>query len=214
MPRRAIALFFVKVVIIYGLFVLPWLRGPDVYAWAFRKAGTVFFRHFGGAGRVFFGPTEPRKAPYDTTVTITNLRILRTGHFDVDTRNMGYLATAFAFALIVASPVPWRRRLLAAILGVAIMSAFVWLQMYLRLVNAFEDPAMGPMFGLSPFWKRALDMGITVLSRNPVTAYVGPLFVWAALTIRREDFVRLGLLPPQTEAALKPKDRTRHSHAR
>lgn len=205
MARRAIALFFVKIVIIYGLLILPWLHGPELYGWTFRKAGTVLFRHFGNAGRVFFGPMEPRKPPYDTTVTITNLgKLLKgpdgnpmpvRGSFDVDTRNMGYLATAFAFALIVSSPVPWRRRVVAAILGVAIMSAFVWLQMYLRLVNAFAEPAMGAMFDLSPFSRRALNVSITLLSRNPVTAYVFPLFIWAALTIRRRDLQRLGLLP-------------------
>jgi hypothetical protein len=81
------------------------------------------------------------------------------------------------------------------------MSAFVWVQMYLRLMDAFDSPGMGSMFGLAPFWQRALDVAITLLSRNPVTAYVFPLFIWAAVTIRRRDLERLGILPAQEGAS-------------
>jgi len=208
MQRRAIALFFVKVVVVYSLFLLP-LHGAELYAKAFQRAGSVFFRNFaGGAARVYFGPMEPRKLPHDTTATITNLALRRTGHFDIDTRNMGYLATAFAFALIISSPVPWSRRVVAAILGVGIMSVFVWLQMYLRLVDAFEDSGMGAMFKLGPFWTKALRISIMILSRNPVTAYVFPVFVWAALTIRRRDLVRLGIMSAPAGQTPQPSSKS------
>lgn len=187
-----VALFFLKVAIIYGLLVVPQLRGHDLYGAVFRVVANVFFSTIGGTGRAAFERNPIEQMVQDTTITVRNLRTGARGQFEINSYLMGYLATSFLIALVLSTPVPWRRRLAALGAGLALISLFVGLRLYLKLVDVMSDPNPLAVYSLSPFSKKAVLTLSKILGVSPVTTYIAPVFIWILVAIRREDVARLG----------------------
>jgi len=197
MRANVLAFFFVKVAIVYMPLILPPLPA-QAYSVAFRAGANLFFRTIGDSGRAYFGPNLAG-GDHDTAIVVKNLRPKTavqgrsgvSGAFEVSSRSIGFSATAFVVALIVATPVPWRRRLLAVLAGVALISVFAGFQMYLHLVDAFSNPDPLRIYQLGPAGKSLLLNLIKICSRTPVTTYIAPIFVWILVTFRHGDIVRL-----------------------
>ena len=161
------------------------------YAAAFRAGGNFLFRVFGEAGRVYFEPLEMTGKgfdAYDTNVVIHNIRKdIRGSIPGINTRLMGYLPTVFGAAMILATPIPWRRRLVAACLGAALLSGFAALEMWLRLLETFSNPREFALYEFAP-WARGLVLVVLkIVHMSPVTSYIVAAMVWILVAVRRED---------------------------
>lgn len=190
---KPIAAFFLKVGLWYALLLLPWLNGAGAYAAAFRGAGNVLFRTFGSSGRVYFNPLPPGKER-DTEVAVENIKVRGArGTFDANSRRMGFMATAFVTALVMATPIGWRRRFVALAWALMLISGFVAFKMYLQLVDAFSDNNVLAMYSLSGFTKTMVIVLIKVFSKSPVTAYIAPVLIWILVAFRRGDLTALGI---------------------
>ncbi len=187
--RKSIAAFFLKVILFYALLMIPWPGVREGYAYLFRVCGNTVFRTFGSAGRVYFAPISPvpgGKDAKDTSVTLENIQTRGArGTMDMNSRLMGYLPTAFAAALILATPVPWSRRLWALLWG------FGGFELALRLLDAFSDKNVLAVFSLGPVGKALIVILMKVLAMSPVSAYIAPIFVWILVTFRRGDWAKL-----------------------
>ena len=194
-PRKTVAAFFIKVIILYALLMIPWPGVREGYGYVYRACGNKFFRTFGSTGRVYFAPISPApkgKDAKDTSVTLENIQARGArGTMDMNSRLMGYLPTVFAAALILATPVPWKRQLWALLWGVLLMSAFAGLELALRLIDAFSDKNVLAVFSLGPAAKTMVVILLKVLGMSPVTAYIAPIFVWVLVTFRRGDWAKL-----------------------
>ena len=193
-PHSRIAAFFLKVIFFYALLMIPWPGVKDGYGYIFRACGNTFFRTFGSTGRVYFHPITDQpvgKDAKDTTAKLENIKSGRRGPMDMNSRLMGYLPTAFAAALILATPVPWSRRLWALLWGVLLMSGFAGLELALRFLDAFSDKNDLMVFSLGPAAKGTVVNLLNVLGMSPVTAYIAPIFVWILVTFRRGDWAIL-----------------------
>ncbi len=206
-PLKPVAAFFLKVVVIYALLMIPWPGVMGAYGYVFRACGNTVFRTFGSTGRVHFAPIIPvpaGKDAKDTTVTLENIKPPGVrGTMDMNSRLMGYLPAAFAAALILATPVPWSRRLWALLWGILLMSGFAGFELTLRLVDAFSDKNPLAVVTLGPVAKGALLILLKVIALSPVTAYIAPVFVWILVTFRRTDWTTL-LPPPGSSAKHEP----------
>jgi hypothetical protein len=187
-----VAAFFLKVAVIYGLLVTPLFRAHEAYGWTFRAGCNMFFRNMGDGGRVYFSKNPAENMDQDTLVSIKNVRKQGApgGTFEINSYTFGYLATAFLVALVLATPVPWPRRLLALAVGLGLVSAFVTFRVYLQLVDGFSPPSPIAAYSFGPFWKKCIIVLIKVLSMSPVTMYIAPVFIWILVTFRREDVAR------------------------
>jgi len=194
-PRKPIAAFFLKVILFYALLMIPWPGVREGYGYVYRACGNTFFRSFGSAGRVYFAPISPvpeGKDAKDTSVTLENIKTRGArGTMDMNSRLMGYLPTAFAAALILATPVPWLRRLWALLWGVLLMSGFAGFELALRLLDAFSDKNVLAVFSLGLVVKASVVILMKVLAMSPVSAYIAPIFVWILVTFRRGDWAKL-----------------------
>ena len=184
---RPVSWFFFKVCAIYALFLVVDCGG--LYAAAFRAVGNGAFANMGDGGRVRLSPA-PREIPdFDTQVTLinTNVRNAR-GTFELATRKQGYLPMAFTIALIVATPIPLKRRALALVMALAAIGLIGGFQFYLRFVNELSQPGPLNVYHLTPFIKGAVRILIKTLSLTPVTSYIVPVVIWAAVIFRRSQF--------------------------
>ena len=197
-PIKPVAAFFLKVILFYALLVIPWPGVKEGYGYVFRAGGNTFFRSFGSAGRVYFHPITDQpvgKDAKDTAAKLENIKSGARGTMDMNSRLMGYLPTAFAAALILATPVPWSRRLWALLWGVLLMSGFAGFELALRLLDAFSDKNVLAVFSLGPVGKASVVILMKVLAMSPVSAYIAPIFVWILVTFRRGDWAMLLGLP-------------------
>jgi len=195
LPFRTIAAFFLKVILFYALLMVPWPGVREGYGYVYRACGNTFFRCFGSAGRVYFAPISPvpeGKDAKDTAVTLENIQTRGArGTMDMNSRLMGYLPTAFVAALILATPVPWPRRLWALLWGILLMSGFAGVELALRLLDAFSDKNVLTVFTLGSAAKGTVVILLKVLGMSPVTAYIAPIFVWVLVTFRGGDWAKI-----------------------
>lgn len=212
MQSKTIAWFFVKVIALYAVLMLPWF--DDAYASAFRAGANVFFRNVGDTGRAYFRPNSVEHPTEDTTVEFGNLRVPGArGAFEIDTRNMGYLATAFLISLILATPIPWSRRLIGLLIGLALISVFAAFRLYLQLVDVYSQSNPLSVYTLSPFWQKGLLILKKVLSMTPVTMYIAPVFVWILVCFRRSDLARFVRPTPSVSPPVAERKRPRAHRA-
>jgi hypothetical protein len=185
------ARFLLRLVALYALLIVPWPGWADAYARGYRAAGDWLFGDFGGDGIVRFEPPERRKEQVDTQITIGNRRTRgKPQTADHSARLTGYLPTALFVALVLATPVAWRRRLLSLAVGLALVHALVALRVCVALLYGFSQPTAVALFAPGPFWAAALRHTFQIVTVWVSFAFVAPLFIWALVTLRRSDFER------------------------
>lgn len=200
-PAKNIILFFLLSGLIFGLLVIPWpgpVAGPapylmDGYRWGFRTAGNVVFAQLGQGGSARFEPLSTATHEQDTTVRLRNRLRDTSGSMDIKILNRGYRPTAFTLALILATPIPWRRRLVALLVGFAAVSLFVMLRTWIQLVDVFSEGNVLAAYELGRATKTTLKALVGVFVRSPAVAYIVPVIIWMLVAQRREDWARFGM---------------------
>jgi len=190
---RPLYFFVLKLAIVYGILLIPWPGVMAAYRAAYCAGGNIFFRTLGGTGRVYFTPKEQTVAKdkdKDVSARLENIATRAAGIMEMNSRSMGYLPTSFTIALIVAAPLPWKRRTIGLLWGMALISVFVSVELWLRLVNVFSNSDAMAVYSFGPFWKGTVVVLVKVLSMSPVTAYIAPVVIWALVCFRREDLLR------------------------
>ncbi len=215
-PTRTVLLFALKAAVLYALFVVHWPGITDGYRWMFRQAGNALFYRVGHASVVRFEKIDGGSEGKDTRVMLQNRRDGRAGALEIRSLYFGYRPTVFLAALILATPIPWRRRGRALAWGLICATLFVGLRLWLRVTDAFCDPNMLGLYEVSALWRSLLHGAMLVVSLAPATTYLAPLVLWGLVTFRREDWASL-MEGPATEAADRPDNangRSRRSRRR
>lgn len=202
-PTRTVLLFVLKAAALYALFVVHWPGIPDGYRSLFRQAGNALFYRVGHASVVRFEKIDGRVEGKDTRVMLQNRRDGQAGALEIRSLYFGYRPTVFVAALILATPIPWRRRGRALAWGLICVTLFVGLRLWLRVTDAFCDPNMLGLYDVSAFWRSFLHGAMLVVSLAPATTYFAPLIIWGLVTFRREDWALL-----MEGQALEPADRS------
>jgi len=206
---RGIARFLALFLLAYGASMAPWPGLGSIYAAAYRTGASLLFRSFGSQGIVRFEPLPGR--PWEINVALYNRA--RAGRGGIvpgiqtchDTRDEGYLYVAFLTALILAHPLPWRRKGRALLWGMALIHVLIVLKLGLRLFHAFSREPLA-LVTLSPFAGRVLSAAHQVFAVNITFGFVVAIVIWLLVCFRREDW--LGVMRLQkgsTEAKAIPR---------
>ena len=207
--------FLAFFVVIYGLLIVPWPGLDQAYGDYFRALGTAFFSRDTGSRLVRFEPQEmpsaehSRTPPLGTRVTLANRDLAdsqgnsKAQLIDLDTRSIGWVPTALTAALILASPVPWRRRLGALAGGLVLIHLFILFSLQSWIWDASPAVSLGT---LSPFWKDRADDLEYVLITQLGASFSVPLVIWIIVTFRRKDW---SLLAGEAGTSRRGTDRNR-----
>jgi len=179
----------------------PWPRLGRAYT-RFYSAGAAFlFGSFGSTGIVSFEPLHDSE--YDLHVTLYNrarmgpdgnMAGVQTRH---NSRHAGYIYAAFLTALILATPIPWRRKGWALFWGMILIHGFVASKLALRIFHAFNNRPLS-MFVLNPFCRRVLSITHQAVAVNVTFGFVVCVFVWILVSFRRRDWIKIaGRTKPQ-----------------
>lgn len=199
-PLRRISGFFLRGLVYYGILAVPWPGVTDAYQACFSAAGNVLFRSYAGRGYVSFRPIAAE--PYGKDMKVTMIREVpprRRGTTEIKSLNAGYRPTAFLIALVLATPVAWRRRVWALLWGLLLVNAFVAFRVGLLLFDKFSDPGPLAIFALGARAKGVVVGLVRVFYQAPEMHYVIPALIWLLVTFRRGDLRRvLGRSKAQT----------------
>lgn len=177
---RALAGFAGRLLLVYGVLVAPWPGLPEAYARAYCAAATALGSALPLASELSMHPLSAlppshrdalelapgrRAEEYDAYIAVRG-RAGKPRLYPWSTRYFPYLATAALVALVVATPLPWRRRAGALALGLALVHLLLAAQLGAALVL---------YFGRVP-------QAVTTAARFAVFLpwYVAPLLAWAA----------------------------------
>lgn len=189
MILRRLALFFG----FFAVLIAPWPGINDAYsAWIRASGRAAFYMGHPGFELKFEALQETRDRPLDTRIVLIGLRDpqgegrRRATVMDLDMRGIGWVPTAFLAALVLASPIPWPRRVRALVLGLVAMHAFVLLSLGLHVLDHSQIGGGTFMDGLDETLINQVGPGFFVAMLLWVLVTVRP-GDWATLTGRSHD---------------------------
>lgn len=212
-PIKRMVTFFFLCVAVYALIVAPWPGVLDAYRAGFRAAGNVVFYRMGNGVSVSFTPLVTESVGPDTRLTMTRLSQPPVAKaMNIRAAYLAYRPMAFLVALVLATPIAWRRRLFALGWGLIGIHLFIALRIGVQLLAVLCVGDAVSVFSFLPAITEAVQKTALVLFSAPATTYTAPVFVWLVVTFRREDWQRL-MAKPQPSRAPKPSRLLRKARA-
>jgi hypothetical protein len=183
--------FLLRFAVIFGILILPWPGWNRAYAQYFQSLGQMVFNSTSETPRrVLFGPASGKIPGMDTRLRLENLALAdSTGkgpvkQTEIDTRSIGWVPTALTLALILATPIPWKRRLAACAGGLVLIHLFLFFTLQAWIWNNSVELSL---LTLSAFWQRVVGELDYELMDQLGVSFTIPLVIWIIVTFRRQD---------------------------
>ncbi len=179
---------------VFGLLMAPWPGVGRAYTRFYSAAATFLFGSIRPTGAVTFEPLH--NSEHDLHVTLYNrarlapdgsVVAIQTRH---SSRHAGYMYVAFLAALILATPIPLKRKTWALFLGIILIHGLIALQLALRILHAFHNRPLS-MFVMSAFSKRVLSIAHQAFGVNVTFGFVVCVFIWILVSFRRRDWAKI-----------------------
>jgi hypothetical protein len=188
---KGVIRFFCLFLLAFGLLMAPWPQMGRAYTRFYSTGAAFLFGSFGAKGTVRFEPLSDSE--YDLHVTLYNrahtdhdgnMVGIKTRH---NSRHAGYMYVAFLTALIIATPIPARRKVSALFLGFILIHGLVALKLGLRIFYTFNHKPLS-MFTLGPFCRRVLSITHQAFAVNVTFGFIVCVFIWILVSFRRMDW--------------------------
>jgi hypothetical protein len=108
----------------------------------------------------------------------------------LDTRSIGWVPTALTMALILATPIPWRRRGAALAGGLVLVHCFILFSLQAWIWDNSSDVSL---MRLSGFWQEVAGELDYALINQLGASFSVPVVIWILVTFRRQDAGKIGL---------------------
>jgi hypothetical protein len=176
-----------RIAIFFGLFaglVAPWPGFNGAYgAWMRTLDRAAFSWGHRGLGLRFEALERRPSRPLDTRIVLVDNGVrlpdgnVKATLLDLDMRGIGWVPTAFFTALVLATPVPWKRRARALAWGLIAMHAFVLLSLGVHILRYSGEGAGVFVDGLDETLVNQIGAG-----------FFAAALIWVLVTIRLEDW--------------------------
>ena len=209
MSNKPILVFIGCFIVIYGVLITPWPGWNEIYGQYFRSlAGWVFGRDEGGLVVTFKAHVMNHGfSTLGTQMILGNRYLIDSAgngtvrEVELDTRSIGWVPTALTIALIAASPIPWKRRIMALLIGLVLVHLFILFSLQVEIWD--EYPALS-LATFSPWFQRILDeLDYTLLTQIGASFSV-PVIIWALVTFCGRDAALFKSAASDTRAEQQP----------
>ena len=190
-PTARLLGFIGRLALIYTLLVLPWPGWSALYSRYFQALGRAAFVRDDGQRIVTFEPyQDPADPRLDARAIVSNRdRPGKKVYMPFDTRGIGWIPTALTASLILATAVPWRRRLWALFWGL------FWVHLFILVSVGVHLWRNSDRVGLVTFseWGLYIADGFDyTLVTQLGTSFSVPVLIWILVTFRRRDGLAAG----------------------
>jgi hypothetical protein len=188
--KKTLLLFFLKLVLFCGILAAPFSYYDEVYGNFFRACGKKIFEHFRDDGFVLFAEGKTKDI---TEVVIGNYNVrnpdntAKAFQFEVNTRYLGYLPTILFISLVLASPVSWRRRLVALLIGLTLVTIAVMFKQWIELLAVSNKHEWLKLINFSPGKLKLLGYAYNGVSRAASAMLYFVVALWLLVTFRIDD---------------------------
>jgi len=173
----------------------PWPGLRSVYL-EFYKAGAVLvFKSFESIGVVRLD--QPTDVEYDMKIVFYDRdqagpdgKMVPVGFIHHNSRRTGYIYVAFLTGLILATPIPWRRKGWALFWGMILIHGFIIFNLAVWVLHGFNKESLS-LLALNPFWQKALLLTVHMFIRNLTFGFIVCVFIWILVSFRRRDWVKI-----------------------
>ena len=193
MIGKRIIRFVVLLVVVYGSLVVCWPVLGKGYSRLYRAGANFLFGSFGSTGIVEF--SESNGAVYDIEVQLYNVGrkdqngAMRGIRIWQSSRHAGYMEAAFLTALVIATPMPIRRKALSLFCGLLLLHGFFVIMIAIYITKAFSSEPLF-LFAIDGFWKQILcrtDAYVT----DSACGFIVSIFIWVLVSFRRGDWAAI-----------------------
>ncbi len=189
-PLRVVIQFFLIAVCAYVLLIVRWPGVRETYRDAYLSVGRTLFARFGDGGLVNFKPLAGD--PMNDAVIEMGRRGVTSGQsVQVHTGRIAYTPTALVLALIVATPIPWRRKGWGLLWGLILVNLFTVARIWSLLTYSYCRDVPYRLYDPSPFWAKLLTGFHEFFFVAPTCTFLVPAFIWVLVSLRREDLARI-----------------------
>ena len=183
--------FLLRFVFIFGLLIVPWPGWNQAYSRYFQSLGQMVYSFsFDSQRKVIIQPSSGEHPGLDTRMILENTALTDKGDrnglraTELDSRSIGWVPTALTAALVLATPIPWRRRLIALSAGLVLIHLFVLLCLQSWI---WSESSAVSLLSLSGFWQQAADDLNYTLMIQLGASFSVPVVIWILVTFRRQD---------------------------
>ena len=183
--------FLLRFLVIFGLLIVPWPGLNQAYSQYFQSLGQMVFNPAGETKRmVVFSPASGKIPGMDTRLALENAGLADASgrgpvrSTEIDARSIGWVPTALTMALVLATPIPWTRRLLALAGGVVLIHLFIFFTLQAWIWNYSPDVSL---LTLSQWQQRVVGELNYALMNQLGISFTVPVVIWTLVTFRRQD---------------------------
>jgi hypothetical protein len=203
MPPRSPLRCLLVLALLYGVLIAPWPGVGEAYRAWFRGVGNaVFYRESGRWYVNFQDIPAAEQRGLDTRIELANRQqtdaMGRTPvrYLDIAMRGIAWVPLVLSVSLVVATPIPWSRRLRSLAAVIVAMHVFVLLSFWIHILNNADAESGPALVSLSPFLRTIVSALDCVFIEQYGAGFVMAVAVWVVATFRRGD-LRL-LFPAQS----------------
>jgi hypothetical protein len=200
-PLSRILRFAGVFALVYGVLIVPWPGWNGAYGSGLRFLCRATFG-VNTADSIVTFRAAPKGSPLDTEIVIADPHKLdaRGGGpalvLGLDTRGVGWVPTALLAALVLSTPISWRRRVAALLAGEMAVNIYILLtvRIYIWSEVLHRTDNAGSLVG-----RFAGGLEETLATQLGASIVI-PVIIWFAATFRAPDFAALPKLLRSTGA--------------
>jgi len=188
---KTILLFLLQAFIIYGLLSLPFSVYDDAYGNFYRKMARSCFGEFRDNGFVKFSECREPKVTLENIGNYTLVHpdgSAKTATDTFNTRYLGYIPTILLISLVLASPVPWKRRLISLAAGLILVTLLILFKHWLRLLWLCNENTWLQLTNFTDTNNKLFNFIYNFISVSSSTVLYFVVAIWLLVTFRAGDF--------------------------
>lgn len=169
--------------------LLMTLAATGFYPPVFRAGANALF-HSLGSGRIAkFEPFEDPRGVFDTKMSVGTDSVgyrAFPSSLGVNSLRQGYVPTAVLVALMLATPIAWRRKWRTLAIGLLLVQGFVVLRVGVALLTGFNRIGLDDrrLLELSPVVAWGLRRADQIIAGDLHMTYIAPLLIWMLVVVR------------------------------
>ena len=185
--------FELRFILLCGILLFPWPGWNQLYGQYFCAVASVAFPRVQDNRLVIFTPHTQTQgfSSLDTQIMLGNLAFMdRAGHgpaklLGFDSRSEAWVPTALTMALILSTPIPWRRRVGALFFGLILIHCFI---LFCIQTWIWDESSELSLWAINPFWQTVLDSLVYNLITQIGISFFVPVLIWVFLCFRPTDW--------------------------
>ncbi len=207
--NKPIAGFLIRFVLVYAVLMAPWPGVKSVYQSAFSSGWSFVFGTITSPETVRLAPLESADRMADTTLFVRHRHVPGIVNMTINCRQTAYLPTAVAMALLLATPIPWPRRVKALCWGLALVHLFIGLRLVVMLLYGAYRDVSPPDYADPGIWVKTVAATVLFVGTGQALSYIGPIFIWLVVALRRDDLTRILQMERRSETSGSKDDPSR-----